>query len=170
MNFSASIEDYGKQYLRYDKSVVVYLCTSEFKFEDDSVNQLVYECSSGQWILKGKFSNCVPAGPAPVQPSGQYCPAPGDVENGYKIRSSIRKIGVNQYIGDFEIACYSGFKLVGNSVVKCIDGNWTPYPKCTQGGSCPLNILSEPAINVNIISSNLIYNNDNTGMDVCFYK
>lgn len=63
--------------------------------------------------------------------------------------------------------CYR-FKLNGNAVVKCTNGEWSPYPKCNSLDSCSLNILSEPAINVNIISSNLIYNNDNTGI-YCIY-
>lgn len=113
---------------------------------------------------KGKFSNCVTAGTTSIQPGGKYCPIPGDVENGFKIRSSIRKAGPNQYYGEFEIACNTGFKLNGNAIVKCTDGMWTPYPTCGRLDSCSLNILTEPAVNVNIISSNLVYNSDNTGI------
>lgn len=122
----------------------------------------MYECKSGQWVLKGNYANCIPVN-TETSTTGQYCPEPGDVENGYKIRSSIRKAGLNQYYGEFEISCFNQYNLIGDPVVKCTSGSWTTYPKCVQKPSCPLNIINEPAINVNILSSNLIYNHDNTG-------
>lgn len=56
------MEDYGKEYLTYDKSVYVYQCNPTFVFSDESVTQLYYECDSGDWILNGKYSDCVPQG------------------------------------------------------------------------------------------------------------
>lgn len=99
---------------------------------------------------------------------GLYCPAPSDVKNGYRKSSSIVKVGPNQYYGQFEIACYSSFTLRGNAVVSCVNGQWSTYPQCVPQPSCSLDILYKPAVNVNIITSKLIYNSDNSGK-FCFF-
>lgn len=108
---------------------------------------------------------------SPNQPAGKYCPKPENVQNGYRKSSSITKISSNQYYGQFEIACLDSYVLQGNPVVSCVDGKWSKYPKCvddddasgSSSSSCPLDIMDKPAINVNIISSRLVYNDRNTG-------
>lgn len=57
-----NFEDFGKEYLTFDKSIYIYLCLSAFKFDDPSVTQVVYECNNGEWILNTGFANCIPRG------------------------------------------------------------------------------------------------------------
>lgn len=57
----ANSEDYGKEYLAYDKSIYIFTCALNYQFDDPNVSQLKYVCKSGQWILNGTYSSCVPA-------------------------------------------------------------------------------------------------------------
>jgi hypothetical protein len=57
-----NFEDFGKEYLTFDKSIYIFLCLSAFKFDDPTVTQVVYECNNGEWVLNTGFANCVPRG------------------------------------------------------------------------------------------------------------
>jgi hypothetical protein len=93
----------------------------------------------------------------------KFCPYPESVENGFRLRSNIRKLGANKYLGDYEVACYENFILSGDPIVRCVNGAWTPSPVCIKGPSCSLDIIYTPALNVRILSTNLIYNDEGTG-------
>jgi hypothetical protein len=95
-----------------------------------------------------------------------YCPPPQSLANSYKVRNNLIKIGPGEYDGEFEVACYSSFSLQGNAVVKCENGKWSEYPSCVKAASCSLDILNEPALNVNILTSRLVYNNEGNGLVV----
>ncbi|CAF0713423.1 unnamed protein product [Brachionus calyciflorus] len=161
----ANIEDYAKEYLLFDQSTYKFVCKPNYKFEDESVTELVYQCNSGEWTFTGKNSKCVLESRNIPIPQA-YCPLPENIENGYRAKYNLFKAGPNQYYGEFEIACNTGYKMIGNPKVACMNGSWTTYPKCTLLPSCSFDILYKPAENVKIITSNLLYSADNSGISV----
>ena len=90
------------------------------------------------------------------------------IENAYKIRNDVRRVGARKYTGEYEVACTSAYVLQGAAVVKCLAGRWTAEPLCVkrEQSACSLEVLTTPAINVKIVSSNLVYNEDSTGNQI----
>ncbi|RNA35500.1 complement factor H-like [Brachionus plicatilis] len=163
--FYANIEDFGKDYLAYDESIYKFKCKTTFKFENPSINELVYQCMKGEWKLIGSDSKCIIKDDAINEPD-EFCPFPNDVENAYRNNVKIIKKGKDRYFGTFEIVCFKGYIVQGDPLVSCVDGLWTKYPKCVLEPSCSLDVLNKPAENVKIISSSLYYSPDNSGIAI----
>lgn len=58
--FYANIEDFGKDYLAFDESIYKFKCKMFYKFDNPLVNQLIFQCITGQWRLIGSDSKCIP--------------------------------------------------------------------------------------------------------------
>ena len=188
----ANMADFGKAYLAHDRSVVIYQCLASFQFRDPAVDQVSYECVDGVWTLSGKFSDCVSTGeqtgemkfsrnfplstdfmiegPSTTSASRTaYCPKPPGVDNGYLQTRSLVKIDNNNYDGSYRVLCYSGYNLVGDSTVQCVSGAWTRAPSCSRKASCSLDVINQPAMNVRILDTNLMYDDTGTGITVGSY-
>ncbi|XP_065189180.1 sushi, von Willebrand factor type A, EGF and pentraxin domain-containing protein 1-like isoform X2 [Sycon ciliatum] len=78
-------------------------------------------CTSGQWPSNASLPTCTPLSTCPPLTVDN-----GDVSSGSGNLNNIHGV-----------TCTSGFELMGNSIVICLDdGNWSSIPECVQSVEC----------------------------------
>ncbi|XP_065194937.1 sushi, von Willebrand factor type A, EGF and pentraxin domain-containing protein 1-like [Sycon ciliatum] len=78
-------------------------------------------CASGQWPSNASLPTCTP-----LSKCSHLTVDNGDVSSGSGNLNNIHSV-----------TCTSGFELMGNSIVICLDdGNWSSIPECVQSVEC----------------------------------
>ncbi|XP_067863579.1 complement receptor type 2-like [Heptranchias perlo] len=120
-------------------------------------DQVTYRCNSGFELVGESVIQCKEDGnffPHPPTCRKVECRSPGDIANGYRWP---RNEHYYTYGAQIKYRCYSGFELVGKSVIQCKeDGNFFPQPPtCQKVCPTPRNIYN----GIIISSAKTVYKN-----------